>query len=259
MKKQVATFTLIELLVVIAIIAILASILLPALSKARERGKRAVCMGNLRQAYTAMLTYCSDYDGFVPDPPRYSSTPSGVWGNSNCQLSYATSKHANEVNNPTGWYRLIEYKYFTYDAGFCPSMDAAAGYHKAIPWLGGRMLDYDYRFNNVDPDAYTQSPHYCRNWLGKNSRLTFLTEASGYRRVPSDYVKSYARSLGAWKFKWAHASGGHITMSSGEVFWFRNVFDSNLGYGNSKSWPSGGVYTFSNYHGVGLDTYVSDR
>ena len=58
MKKQ---FTLIELLVVIAIIAILATILMPALSSARERGKQATCINNMKSFGTAIAHYADDF------------------------------------------------------------------------------------------------------------------------------------------------------------------------------------------------------
>jgi len=107
MRRQAAAFTLIELLVVIAIVALLISLLMPALAKARQRTVVIQCASNLRQVGMAIHMYANDNKNVIPS--GYNSTPGNHW-----DWDFLTNSNWGEEFRATSpWLQIRDLDYLT--------------------------------------------------------------------------------------------------------------------------------------------------
>jgi prepilin-type N-terminal cleavage/methylation domain-containing protein len=268
-------FTLVELLVVIAIIAVLAAMLLPALGSARERGRRAVCLSNLRQIHLGLSVYEGDADGWLPNPSERADASGPFDGNGWCQLTVVWPDGSDGIRyattTATGWHQALAGEYVVRALLRCPSAPQVA-LHRQINSARSFFVDYDYRFNVADPGrwypdgsgSYTPFSAY-GHWYRRNlsSRIdrpettALSSDGSSYRRNAGGV---YLDSTSSSRWRWAHADGGHVVAAAGNARWLRNVDDpSTAGNGYGGAWPSGITYTVPRvvYNAtIGLDVYA---
>ena len=164
-----SAFTLIELLVVIAIIAILASLLLPALGKARDKVKATACIGNLRQWGIANTLYAGDFGGYVSIESRLSEPWELHWSYVHHYLGYlATSaqvmRHCPAVSAPPSnalYYginaELFNYSYSTPSSSYRLDRMKSTGYLMTDTYMDsgqGGAFGYNEEHRHDDGGVY---------------------------------------------------------------------------------------------------------
>lgn len=195
-------FTLIELLVVIAIIGILASLLLPSLSKAREMGKRAVCKSNLRQQVVSFKLYAGDNNDKYPQGLPTGRWPMGHFLNDEAYLALYKNDYLKEG-------KVL----------YCPSVSKWITYNK--------HFKPDEQISSSTGKFWTTYPYWVKYQRALNATPDDITTditSDSDTMILSDKIIDDSGDVSKTNHVWnGKKAGGNIAKNDGSVKWESNV------------------------------------
>ena len=189
-SKRALAFTLIELLVVIGIIAVLISVLLPALRRARDAAQRVQCLSNMRQISNAMISFANDHHGMMPggalsNPVLYIDSVTGQFK----QLTNDKDPVRTACADWIAWQRVSDpWAQAPYNVNTCAYLNIT--YSALARYLGSKVIE-------IDPN----SPTAAQDDLKANPALDAI-----FRCPADDYTARLSRmdqSHGAYRYSYA--------------------------------------------------------
>lgn len=206
-------FTLIELLVVVAIIGILVAMLLPALTTAKERARRASCQSGLRQLGLALQMYGLDNNDRLPQGYRDDGVTHTIWISTN---TFNAIKQYSGTNMSTCPSLAGTFQYYRYPYGWVIGYSYNGGHKK--PWSGEPSPQW------ISPQKFTENPQ-----LTLACDLNAWAESTGGDGwVIAPHCRGGAARQGGTPFLWVKkktiskdvgAEGGNVLLLDGSVQW----------------------------------------